>query len=153
MPFLGWIVAEKLYYEYPQDPEGKLTRLRASLVRQEKLAKIARRINLGSYLMLGKGEDTGGGREKPANLASALEALIAAIFLDKGPEETREIVIRLFGDELDNPVSKTGGDDYKSQLQELVQSKQQSAPIYVVVSEAGPPHAKMFTVEARVEIR
>ena len=144
---LGLIIAEKLYQDFPQFNEGEMTRLRAALVCQDTLARVARAINLGDYLYLGKGEKASGGQRKPANLAGALEAVIGAIFLDQGPSSTRDITLRLFGKELHKVTSQGASVDYKSQLQEFIQAREQSAPVYRAVSATGPDHKKQFTVE------
>lgn len=147
---LGLIIAEKLYRDYPQFSEGEMTRLRAALVRREALARMAKAINLGDYLYLGKGEEASGGRSKPGNLASALEAVIAAIFVDRGETTTRDFILRLFDKELQNVVSQGALADYKSQLQELLQARQQSTPVYHLLEAVGPTHDRTFTVEVRV---
>ena len=147
---LGLIVAEKLYQDFPNFTEGEMTKLRAALVRRDTLARIGRAIGLGDYLYLGKGEEASGGRHKPANLAGALEAVIAAIFLDQGSVVTEGLVLRLLNEELQKVVSEGTAVDYKSQLQELVQAKKQQMPSYHVVEAVGPDHDKMFTVEVRL---
>ncbi len=113
---LGLVVAEKLYQDFPKFTEGEMTKLRAALVRQSTLARIARGIKLGDCLYLGKGEEASGGRDKPANLAGALEAVIAAIFLDQGSATTKNLILRLFNKELQRIVSQGLEIDYKSQL-------------------------------------
>ena len=147
---LGFVVAEKLYQDFPHFTEGEMTRLRAALVRQDTLAHMARAISLGDYLYLGRGEEASGGRHKPANLAGALEAVIAAIFLDQGSDTIRDFILRLFNAELQKVISHGAGVDYKSQLQELIQTKQYQTPVYHLVEAVGPDHDKRFTVEVRV---
>jgi len=147
---LGLIVAEKLYQDFPQLDEGEMTRLRAALVCQDTLARVARAIKLGDYLYLGKGEKASGGQRKPANLARALEAVIAAIFLDQGSSTTRDATLRLFNKELQKMASQGVEVDYKSQLQEFLQAREQQAPVYRVVEATGPDHEKKFTVEVRL---
>ncbi len=147
---LGLVVAEKLYQDFPRSAEGEMTRLRATLVRGNTLARVARTIKLGDYLYLGKGEETSGGRRKPANLAGALEAMIAAIFLDQGLTTTSDFILRLFDEELQRVASQGGGIDYKSQLQELIQSREQQTPVYQLVEAMGPDHDRRFTIEVRV---
>ena len=147
---LGLIVAEKLYQDFPQLDEGEMTRLRAALVCQDTLARVARAIKLGDYLYLGKGEKASGGQRKPANLARALEAVIAAIFLDQGSSTTRDATLRLFNKELQKMASQGVEVDYKSQLQEFLQAQEQQAPVYRVVEATGPDHEKKFTVEVRL---
>jgi len=147
---LGLVVAEKLYQDFPHSAEGEMTRLRAALVRGNTLARIARTIKLGDYLYLGKGEEASGGRRKPANLAGALEAMIAAIFLDRGSIATREFILRLFNEELQKVASRGARVDYKSQLQELTQAREQQTPAYQLVEAMGPDHDRRFAVEVRV---
>ena len=144
---LGFIVAEKLYRDFPDISEGEMTRRRSVLVCRETLAAVAREIRLGDYLYLGKGEAKGGGRQKLTNLTCALEAVIGAVFQDRGIKVTREVVWRL----LKTEEAKTGRPgsavDFKSKLQEIIQSKYQAAPVYRLVNTAGPDHARTFTVE------
>ena len=147
---LGLIVAEKLYRDFPDFTEGKMTKLRAALVRRETLAVIAKSIKLGEHLYLGKGEELSGGRNKPANLAAAMEAVIAAVFLDRGITVTRNFILRLFKSELRKAISQNKGSDYKSELQEFIQSSEQKVPTYHVIEATGPDHGKTFTVEVRL---
>jgi len=147
---LGLVVAEKLYQDFPYSAEGEMTRLRAALVRGNTLARVARTIKLGDYLYLGKGEEASGGRRKPANLAGGLEAMIAAIFLDQGSIATREFILRLFNEELQKVASRGARVDYKSQLQEIIQAREQQTPAYQLVEAMGPDHDRRFTVEVRV---
>ena len=147
---LGLIVAEKLYQDFPHSAEGEMTRLRAALVRGSTLARVARSIGLGDYLSLGRGEETSGGRRKPANLAGALEAMIAAVFLDQGSIITGKVILKLFDKELQRVASQGARVDYKSRLQELIQAREQRAPTYRLVEAAGPYHDRRFTVEVRV---
>ena len=147
---LGFIVAEKLYQDFPDMAEGEMTQIRSILVRRETLAHIATGLKLGDYLYLGKGEKASGGRRKPANLAAALEAVIAAIFLDSGLAATRKAVLGWLDKELQEVIGRGKGVDYKSRLQELVQSKYRSSPSYRTVQTTGPDHDKLFTVEAMI---
>ena len=147
---LGFIVAEKLYQDFPELTEGEMTRLRSVLVRRDTLTRIARASRLGDYLYLGKGEEASGGRHKSANLAGALESVIAAVFLDQGLAITREFVLKLLNEELQKVVTQGIGVDYKSQLQELIQSRYRSTPDYRLLEATGPDHDKRFTVEVVV---
>jgi len=146
---LGLVIAEKLYADLPESDEGEMTRMRSALVRREMLAKVARTIQLGDYLYLGVGEDAGGGRDKTANLAGAFEALIAAIYLDQGLETARLFILKMFGNEMYKQADRDAGTDYKSQLQEVIQSRKQITPSYKLLGAIGPDHAKTFTVEVR----
>ncbi|MFC2012702.1 ribonuclease III [Chloroflexota bacterium] len=143
---LGLIVAEKLYHDLPGCAEGEMTRIRAALIRQKTLFNIAEGINLGDYLYLGKGEESSGGRHKPLNLAGATEALIAAIFLDQGIAVAGELVLGLLDKELGEAINRGATHDYKSQLQHLIQLKQQQPPTYQVIKAKGPDHNRIFTV-------
>jgi ribonuclease-3 len=147
---LGLIVAEELYRSSPVLTEGEMTRLRSALVRRDTLAQLARSVSLGDFLYMGKGEEAGGGRNKSTNLAGALEAVIAAIYLDQGLKVTRELVVRLFSAEWPELTKSDVGVDYKSRLQELIQSRFQQPPSYRLVGETGPDHDKRFTVEVTV---
>lgn len=144
---LGWVVSERIYQEFPDFSEGDMTKLRAALVRRETLARIARTVRLGEYLYMGKGEEASGGRSKTANLAGALEALIAAVYNDGGVDITREFVLKLLKGEWNRAVSKGIEDDYKSILQMVTQSKFQVIPVYRIVSQTGPDHDRVFTVD------
>ena len=147
---LGSVIAEKLYQDLPSFTEGEMTKLRATLVRRDTLARVARAIGLGDYLYLGKGEESSGGRHKLVNLAGALEAVIAAIYLDQGLATAKNFILRLFSKELQKVVSQGAEVNYKSQLQELVQAKGQQTPAYYVIEAKGPDHDRRFTVEVRV---
>lgn len=145
---LGLIVAEKLYRDFPGMAEGEMTRIRSVLVRRETLAHIAAGLKLGDYLYLGRGEEAGGGRRKPANLAAALEAVVAAIFLDSGLAAARKAVLGWLDKELKEVIGQGKGIDYKSRLQELVQSQYRTSPAYRTMQATGPDHDRLFTVEA-----
>ena len=144
---LDFIVADKLYQEFPDLSEGDMTRLRAALVRRETLARMARDIRLGDFLYMGKGEEASGGRNKTPNLAGALEAVIAAVFLDCGIAAAAGMINGLLADEWQKLTDQGAGIDYKSRLQELVQSRFQVTPVYRLVSETGPDHDKRFMGE------
>ena len=147
---LGLVVAERLYQLFPQFTEGQMTRLRAALVRRETLARMAQTIGLGDHLYLGKGEEASGGRQKPLNLAGAIEAVIGAIFLDQGLARARDFTLRLLETDLSEAVARGDSVDYKSELQELTQAREQQTPTYHVIESTGPEHDKRFTVEVRV---
>jgi len=147
---LDFVVADKLYQDFPDLAEGEMTKLRAELVRRDTLARVARSISLGDFLYMGKGEEASGGRNKALNLAGAMEAVIAAVYLDRGTEITREMVVRLLAEEWERVVSQGTGADYKSKLQEVAQARFQMTPAYRLVDEAGPDHDKRFTVEVKV---
>ncbi len=144
---LDLIIAEKLYQISPGLTEGEMTRFRSVLVRQDSLARVAKTIRLGDYLYLGKGEERSGGRHKSANLAGALEAVIAAVFLDRGLTVTRELILRLFAGELQKAIGQGTEVDYKSRLQELIQLRYRLTPDYRLIEATGPDHDRMFTIE------
>jgi len=147
---LGLIVAEKLYRDFPDLAEGEMTRVRSALVRRETLAHVAGSLELGNYLYVGRGEEASGGRQKPANLSGALEAVIAAIYLDRGLAVTRGLVLGWLAGEFQAVMTREKEGDYKSRLQELVQSKYRSSPSYRTLQAAGPDHDKTFTVEVQI---
>jgi ribonuclease-3 len=144
---LDCIVADKLYRDHPDLNEGEMTKLRATLVRRDTLAGIARNIKLGDYLTIGKGEESTGGRDKAPNLAGALEAVIAAVYLDRGWAETAAMVNRLLTPFWTQALGHGAVVDYKSKLQELTQSRFQLTPFYRLIAETGPEHARTFSVE------
>ncbi|MFQ5827431.1 MAG: ribonuclease III, partial [Dehalococcoidia bacterium] len=137
---LGFVVAEKLYNAFPNLSEGEMTVHRSALVRQETLARRATSLGLGSYLLLGRGEEATGGRKRPSNLARALEAVIAAVLLDRGIAAARRFVLRLFSRELRRMASGRMTLEYKSQLQQLIQTERGLTPIYRTVETSGPEH-------------
>ena len=142
---LGMVVAEHLYRNFPDRPEGELTRMRADMVCETSLAKIATQVNLGSHLLLGHGEEQGGGRNRASILADAMESVIAASFLDGGMAAAEEIINRFV---LSNvPSGRLQNQDYKTALQELVQQKKNQQLTYTLVDEQGPDHNKQFFVE------
>lgn len=147
---LGFVVAEKLYAEFPNLSEGEMTKLRTNLVRKETLASLALSLSLGDYLYLGQGEERSGGRRRQSNLSCALEALIGAIAIDQGFAVAKDFVWRLISRVLEEAFEGESITDYKSRLQELVQAEQRTTPFYRVVAEAGPAHDKVFTVEVVV---
>ena len=146
---LDLIVAEKLFIQFPDYDEGQLTKARAVVVKEETLTQVARLKGLGKFLRLGKGEAATGGREKPANLAAALEAVIAAIYLDQGYDVVKATVESIFASEMEQAVIAPEGADYKSRLQEIFQSKRKIQPEYVLIKTVGPDHAHEFTVQVK----
>ena len=146
---LGLIVTEELYKRYPDLDESRLSPLRSGVVNMRALADIARTLELGQYIRLGKGEEVTNGRDKNSLLADALEALIGAIYLQCGYEKCTEIVSRLIASTMDSAVARGAGLDGKTALQELAASLGKGAPEYVV-TEQGPDHDKDFTATAMV---
>ncbi len=152
---LGLAVTEHLFRTYPEFTEGPLTRLRAQFVSRQHLGRVAQSLGLGEYLRLGKGEEKSGGRKKTAILANALEALIAAVYIDGGMEEVARLVRTwLLNDTLETLVaaarSGEGVGDYKSTLQEYLQAHGMGQPSYQVTAEAGPDHRKSFVVAVKM---
>jgi len=147
---LNLVVGHMLMHRYPDLKEGDLSKMRANLVNESQLASIARQMNLGSYLQLGKGEIQTKGWEKKSILADTFEAVIAAVYLDGGFDAAFRIIDGHFSFLLDSVVTSTANHDYKSQVQELVQMKYQQIPVYAVVHESGPDHDKTFRVRLTV---
>jgi ribonuclease III len=154
---LGFLISESLVARFPSYPEGRLSKLKAHLVSAAHLYEVARDLELGQFLILGRGEEMSGGRAKRTLLVDCLEALIAAVYLDGGMEVARELVNRwVIGDRarsslaLEEEILGAPIVDFKSALQELAQIRKLPPPRYVTVSERGPEHSKTFTIEARV---
>lgn len=147
---LGLIASDLLYARFPAAPEGELTNLRAALVRASALTDLARRIDLGPYLRLGRGEETTGGRERELLLARAMEAVIGALYLDGGMRAARRFLEPLLGRELEDVLAQREMKDAKSLLQERAQARLGITPTYRVAAEEGPSHARTFVVEALV---
>ena len=142
---LGMTVADHLYRTFPNMPEGDMTKLRAELVCEGSLYEVAKRIDVGSAMLLGRGEENGSGRTRPSILADAVEAVLAAIYLDGGKECSDKFITRFILSTLSN-VEK-GGSDFKTALQELIQRKSGNHLSYVIVGESGPDHCKQFHAE------
>jgi ribonuclease-3 len=141
---LGLVITDALYRAHPGLPEGTLAKLRASVVNARALAEVARGIGLGEHLLLGRGEETTGGREKPSILADAMEALIGAVYLQHGFTAADEAVRRVFGPLMAAAASRGAALDWKTSLQELAAALG-SGPVEYTVAESGPDHAKRFT--------
>lgn len=144
---LNLVVAEEIYQSYPERPEGDLTKIRAAVVCAETLARKAKKLGLGRYLLLGRGEELAGGREKPSLLADAFEAVGGAFYLGEGLEVARQFILRELRPEI-KKAALTLPEDYKSRLQEEVQAKYAETVSYVTLRERGPDHAKQFLVGA-----
>ncbi len=143
---LSFIVSDYLFNNYSEFNEGKLTNLRSLLVNTKMLADMAKECNLGQMLRLSKGEEESGGRNNPSLLADTFEAFIGALFLDKGIEEVQKFINLTVIPRADEFIQKNLLKDPKSRLQELVQAKKQTSPLYKVIGEEGPAHSKTFTV-------
>ncbi|MEO6123199.1 MAG: ribonuclease III [Ilumatobacteraceae bacterium] len=146
---LGWVVADLAYREYADLPEGKLTDLRKSVVNASALADVAVTLDIGSCLLLGRGETTAGGRSKPSILSDAFEAVLGAIYIDAGATAAYEFVERVIGERLRLAIDRLDRLDYKTLLQELAVRQFDAAPVYIL-SEQGPDHAKLFTATVLV---
>lgn len=142
---LGMVVAEFLYTHYTETLEGDLTRMRADVVCEKALAKVARRLDLGRHILLGNGEEQGGGRNRDSILSDTVEAVIAACYLDGGMEVAKSFIHRFILEE--EPVKQNNNRDYKTALQELVQRKKDQTLAYSLVGESGPDHNKQFSVQ------
>ena len=142
---LGMLVADYLYRNFPDRPEGELTRMRADMVCEQTLAVVANRLGLGKHLLLGKGEEQGGGRSRNSILADAVESVIAACYLDGGMEAAVNFVEKFIL--VNVPTQKMHNVDYKTALQELVQRKKNQVLSYRLAGESGPDHDKKFEVE------
>jgi ribonuclease-3 len=147
---LGFVVSDALVSAQPDFPEGKLSKLKAHLVSASHLHQVAARLKLGDHLLLGRGEEMSGGREKKALLANAIEALIAALYLDGGIEPAQRFILQHIVGGSEPSSEEAPAIDHKSALQELAQSLKLPQPRYAIVEERGPEHAKTFLVEVCV---
>ena len=150
---IGMAVAAELYNRHPDWPEGRLTQARSALVQGESLAAVARHLDLGRGLLMGKGEAAGGGRERMTNLAAVMEAVVGALFLDQGYEAASRFVLRVLSKELSALARHGALRDAKSALQEFVQGRGLPPPAYVTVAISGEDHARVFTAEVSIEDR
>jgi len=148
---LNFVVAEKLYEEFPELSEGELTEIRASLVCRDALVELASSLKLGDWLLLGRGEEGTGGRAKASNLANAMEALVGALYLDQGLSRTRRFILRQLKPELEKIKAGKKIPNYKASVQELIQAQKKPTPVYRLVEAIGPDHCKQFTAEILVE--
>jgi ribonuclease-3 len=148
---LNFVVTEKLYKQFPNLPEGELTGIRASLICRDTLAELASSLGLGNCLLLGRGEESSGGRAKTSNLANAMEALIGALYLDQGLAKTRRFILRQLKPGLEEIDSGNMPINYKALMQEFIQGQKRPTPVYRLVEASGPDHRKQFTAEILVE--
>ena len=142
---LGFVTAEYLYGKHPDLPEGDLTRIRAALVCEESLHEVAQYLGLGEYLKLGRGEELGGGRQRPSILADATESVFAAVYLDGGMDAARDLIHRVLLDKEQEEQVEERRRDYKTELQELVQRKPDQILRYEMLGSTGPDHAREFS--------
>jgi ribonuclease-3 len=150
---LGLLLAEMLYERYPEWDEGALSQLRSRLAGQDILADRARKLGIGSFILLGRGEQLTAGREKDSIIADVLEAVIAALYLDSGLPAARTLVVRLFDELAAAPERLVLGRDTKSELQELLSLYEYSPPEYRLIEECGPPHDRLFRFQVLVDAR
>jgi ribonuclease-3 len=148
---LNFVVTEKLYKEFPELSEGELTEIRASLVCRDTLAGLAAWLELGDWLLLGRGEELSGGRAKPSNLANAMEALMGALYLDQGLVKVRRFILRQLRPELEKIRTGKTMPNYKALVQELIQGQKRPTPVYRLAEAIGPDHRKEFTAEILVD--
>lgn len=141
---LGFVTAEHLYKKHPHLPEGDLTRIRAALVCEESLYEVAQSLSLGEHLLLGRGEEQGGGRRRPSILADATESVFAAVYLDGGMEAASTLIHRVLLDKEREEAVEERRRDYKTELQELVQRRSDQVLRYELIGATGPDHAKEF---------
>lgn len=146
---LDMVVSHKIFVAYPELPEGELTRIRAEVVSEGGLAVVARRLNLGRCLRLGRGEIRTSGWDKDSLIADALEALIGAIYCDGGLEPVRQVIDRLFDEAIDQAFRHKAGIDFKTRLQEIVQARFGASPEYQLLHAEGPDHLRTYTIAVR----
>jgi ribonuclease-3 len=149
---LGFVIAERLYQKFTEADEGVLSRLRATLVNQTALANIARKLNLGDYLILGSGELKSGGYRRDSILSDAMEALIGALLIDQGMDACRVWILELFADQINGLSMQDWKKDPKTRLQESMQARGLELPAYALKSVVGQPHDQSFVVECRVSL-
>lgn len=148
---LGLIVSDCLFSSYPEYSEAQLSKVKAYAVQENTLSEIAMKLNIGSYLLLGKGEEATGGRYKPSLLANAFEAVLAAIYLDGGLKEAKTVALKFLKDEIKKVISQDLLFDFKTRFQEIVQGRYNVLPEYIVHKEVGPEHRKIFEVKVFVK--
>ncbi len=148
---LNFVVAAELFERYPQAQEGDLSRIRASLVNKDTLAKVGQQLGLSNFLILGSGELKSGGSRRKSILADAVEAIFGAVFLDDGFDASRRLILQVYRQWFDNPVDASLLKDPKTRLQEYQQSRKKALPVYELINVTGKPHAQTFKVECRVD--
>ncbi len=147
---LGIVVTEWIYLRFPEASEGRLAKIRAAVVNAHSLAEVARALSIGEEVLLGRGEEQSGGRDKDSILADTMEAVLGAVYLDGGQGVASELIGRLFGDLLDEIATRRTSLDYKTSLQELTAGQLATLPVYQLTEE-GPDHAKQFTARVSVD--
>lgn len=150
---LGFVMSDQLFHRYPDEQEGELTRLRSALVRKTTLARVAQKLHLGDFLRLGRGEEESGGRTRGAILCATFEAVLGAIYLDRGVDAAREFALAWIGPELERVEEMAVSKDAKSRLQEYAQNTFGSTPRYKTIDSSGPDHNKVFIQQVAVDKR
>lgn len=140
-------ISHMLFEHLPDQPEGELSKLRAAIVNEKQLALIAKDVNLGKFMYLGKGEDQTGGRDKPSLVSDTFEAVFGAVYLDRGFKHAQKVIRRHFKETVDEVAKKGFYQDYKTRLQEVAQERFRTIPRYKLVGEFGPDHSKMFEIQ------
>jgi len=148
---LDAVISEYLYLRLAQSEEGVLTRVRANIVCESSLAKCATTLNIGDVILLGKGEVNTGGRQRSSILADAMEAILGSLYLDGGMDNAKKVILSIFAETIENAIAGKLSTDYKTMLQELIQSMKENQPVaYETVKEEGPDHNKIFYVEVKI---
>ncbi len=148
---LGLLISERLYHKYPQSPEGELSKAKSVIVSKKVLSSVSSNLELGQYLLLGKGEEASGGRTRESILGDAMESILGAIYICFGLDTVRELVLKLLDSEIDRVTNEDAYRDHKSELQEASQRLLNSIPKYKVIRTEGPDHDKVFQVEVRLK--
>ncbi|NMB33604.1 MAG: ribonuclease III, partial [Clostridium sp.] len=148
---LEMVVSEHIYKNSSCFTEGEMTKFRANIVCERSLAKCAKNINIGEYLLLGKGEENSGGRERVSILSDAIEALIGAVYMDGGLENAKAFILRQLGQTITRVVNGNAFTDYKSRLQEIIQKTSERVIVYEIIEENGPDHSKEFVSQVRID--
>lgn len=148
---LDLVVGHALFVAFSGLAEGELTRIRAEVVREQELAAVGRRLQLGGCLRLGRGEERSGGRDKDSLIADGLEALLGAVFCDGGFDTARSVIAPLFAASIERSLRRKAGVDHKTRLQELLQARHGTPPEYVLIRAEGPDHQRIYTVEVRFD--
>ena len=143
---LSMAVCGYIYKKFPEMPEGEMSKLRSKIVCESALAKYARRLSLGDYILLGRGEDASGGKNRSSVLADALEAVLGACYIDQGWETVERLVVHIAGQDMDSPAALGEEFDFKTRLQEVTQKDNSACVSYALVAESGPGHNKTFTM-------
>ncbi len=144
---LQLVITEKLYLSFPSDPEGDLTKLRSQLVNRTQMHQLALSLNLGQFLRIGKGEEKNGGRERPSNLADAMEAILGALYRDGGFDAAKKVIGKLLDSAIRAQKTHPFSDNAKGDLQEKLQAVAGESPQYLCISEEGPSHARFYTIQ------